>query len=59
MLARGERSEASGPLGALNQGTAAGIGLASEGYQHNQENKRARKQQEEQPDRNGHNTSQR
>lgn len=59
MLGRGERSEASGPLDALNQGAAAGIGLASEGIQHNQENKRPRKQQEGQPDRNGHNTSQR
>lgn len=44
-------------MGALIQGAAAGVGLASESIQHHKEKKRARKQQEEQSSRNGHATS--
>lgn len=60
MLGRGNdrRSEAGGPLGALIQGAAAGVGLASESIQHHKEKKRARKQQEEQSSSNGHATPQ-
>ncbi|KAI3401386.1 hypothetical protein diail_11470 [Diaporthe ilicicola] len=41
------RGEGAGPLGALVQGAAAGVGLASESLHHHKEKKRARKQQEE------------
>lgn len=55
---RGRRGEAGGPLGALVQGAAAGVGLASESIQHHKEKKRAQKQQEQQSSTAGHATSQ-
>lgn len=60
MLGRGSdrRSEVGGPLGALVQGAAAGVGLASESLQHHREKKRAQKQQEQQSTTAGHSTSQ-
>lgn len=60
MLGRGrdQRREAGGPLGALVQGAAAGVGFASESIQHHREKKKARKQQEEQSTNNGHAASQ-
>lgn len=60
MLGRGgDRGRgAGGPLGALVQGAAAGVGLASESIQHHREKKRAQKQKEEQPSNNEHATSQ-
>lgn len=60
MLGRGSdrRSEVGGPLGALVQGAAAGVGLASESIQHHREKKRAQKQQEQHSITAGHSTSQ-
>lgn len=55
---RGRRGEVGGPLGALVQGAAAGVGLASESIQHHKEKKRAQKQQEQQSSTLGHFTSQ-